>query len=419
MRTRRIKLAGRTAAYHLVSRTTGGMAMLDDLSKETLTGMFWKLAQFCGLEVITYCIDLNPVRAGLVEDPKDYRFCGYASAVAGNALARKGLMSFQGKPSWGACAAAYRMRLFVGGGAAHQSGKVVLDKEKIKEVIEQGGELSLGQVLRLRIRHLKAAFTLVELLVTIAIMGILTGLLLPALSHAKLKARQIKCLSNVRQLSLAAFLYASDQEKHAGYDNTLPGGTWVGALAAYVPEKELRVCPSAPLQQPPPATGNGQGSADRAWVRWTYDNKDMLYGSYGYNGWLYPDIVFAKDYLRSKEQVLFFNKAANIQHPALTPVFVDANWIDLWPLETDTVSEDLYNGRPFTAIHNDMGRCTIARHGNSSSGRATRQLQPSQKPAGAVNIGMADGHAELVKLEQLWKFDWHLDWKPPGIMPWK
>jgi REP element-mobilizing transposase RayT len=106
------------------------------------------------LEAVAAYIDLNPVRAGLVEDPKDYRFCGYAAAVAGNALARKGLMSFQKKGSWGRGAAAYRMRLFVGGGAAHQSGKVIWDKEKIKAVIEQGGELSLGQVLRLRVRHM-------------------------------------------------------------------------------------------------------------------------------------------------------------------------------------------------------------------------------------------------------------------------
>jgi len=56
--------------------------------------------------------------------------------------------------NWGGCAASYRMRLFVGGGAAHQSGKVVIDKEKIKAVIELGGELSLGQVLRLRVRHM-------------------------------------------------------------------------------------------------------------------------------------------------------------------------------------------------------------------------------------------------------------------------
>ena len=106
------------------------------------------------LEAVAAYIDLNPVRAGLVEDPKDYRFCGYAAAVAGNALARKGLMSFQKKGSWGESAAAYRLRLFVGGGATRQSGKAVIDKEKIKAVIEQGGELSLGEVLRLRVRHM-------------------------------------------------------------------------------------------------------------------------------------------------------------------------------------------------------------------------------------------------------------------------
>ena len=74
--------------------------------------------------------------------------------MAGNALARKGFMSFLGKKGWGECAAAYRLRLFVGGGATRQSGKVVIDKEKIKAVIEQGGELSLGEVLRLRVRHM-------------------------------------------------------------------------------------------------------------------------------------------------------------------------------------------------------------------------------------------------------------------------
>lgn len=34
------------------------------------------------LETVAAYIDLNPVWAGIVEDPKDYRFCGYAEAVA-------------------------------------------------------------------------------------------------------------------------------------------------------------------------------------------------------------------------------------------------------------------------------------------------------------------------------------------------
>ena len=43
------------------------------------------------LQTIAAYIDLNPVRAGLVEDPKDYRWCGYAEAVAGSKKAQRGL----------------------------------------------------------------------------------------------------------------------------------------------------------------------------------------------------------------------------------------------------------------------------------------------------------------------------------------
>ena len=43
-----------------------------------------------------------------------------------------------------------------------------------------------------------------------------------------------------------------------------------------------------------PASGNEQGYADRAWVRWTSDKKTMFSGSYGYNGWLYSDIKFSE-----------------------------------------------------------------------------------------------------------------------------
>jgi prepilin-type processing-associated H-X9-DG protein/prepilin-type N-terminal cleavage/methylation domain-containing protein len=55
-----------------------------------------------------------------------------------------------------------------------------------------------------------SAFTLVECLVVLAIIGILTGLLLPSLNAARTKARGVGCMSNMRQLGIAISLYTGD-----------------------------------------------------------------------------------------------------------------------------------------------------------------------------------------------------------------
>jgi prepilin-type N-terminal cleavage/methylation domain-containing protein/prepilin-type processing-associated H-X9-DG protein len=67
-------------------------------------------------------------------------------------------------------------------------------------------------------RTAPSGFTLVELLVVIALIAILAALLLPALSRARNRAQGISCLNNVRQLTLAWTLYADDHGGRLAYN---------------------------------------------------------------------------------------------------------------------------------------------------------------------------------------------------------
>lgn len=108
-------------------------------------------------------IDLNPVRAGLVEDPKDYRWCGYAAAVAGKRRACGGLTTVMatwahGEIGEGEGMERYRELLFGVGeerrpGSNGQRVKRGISRKRVEEVLAKKGELSRWEMLRCRVRY--------------------------------------------------------------------------------------------------------------------------------------------------------------------------------------------------------------------------------------------------------------------------
>ena len=273
MRMRRTKVSGASAVYHCMTRTVNGEMLFKDREKEMLRKMLWQVAEFCGAEILTYCvmtnhfhvllripeqatlsdaelmrrykvlypkptkfqsastkvlasrleaggeeadeirrklvarmgdvseymktvkqrfsvwynrnnsrygtlwadrfksvlvegqgnplqtmaayIDLNPVRAGIVDDPKDYRFCGYAEAVAGGVGAKKGLVhvwSDHGAKRIDSALRAHRSLIF--GKRASEPGLSEMTRGRALKVLDQeDGALPKSVMLRCRVRY--------------------------------------------------------------------------------------------------------------------------------------------------------------------------------------------------------------------------------------------------------------------------
>jgi prepilin-type processing-associated H-X9-DG protein/prepilin-type N-terminal cleavage/methylation domain-containing protein len=210
-----------------------------------------------------------------------------------------------------------------------------------------------------------AGFTIIELLVVVAIIAILAGMLLPALQWARESARSVNCVSNLKQLALAWQYYANANDGHccptyvevAGYgagnyawDFLIPTATpenWsYGLLGKYIKDGRINSCPSYR-----PST---------TWGR--------PYTGYAYN-WRYigGDPIFAKHLPGEVGESWRPARLPQIRNPSETVLFADAGY-----------------GNPVTP-HNFLRPPS-----DTFWWAATAHFRHQ----GAANVAYADGHVE-------------------------
>jgi prepilin-type N-terminal cleavage/methylation domain-containing protein/prepilin-type processing-associated H-X9-DG protein len=288
----------------------------------------------------------------------------------------------------------------------------------------------IAHAVRLEQRHQKTrtAFTLIELLVVIAIIAILAALLLPALANAKLKAQSVKCLSNLRQLSLGAVMYQDDHQGSIAWWGA--NGIWMQPVLPYQVNPNIRLCPLAPIPSILPG-GNSSGLANQAYTWyvavtnsagvWVGNANQPTNGGYAINGWLYKyDANGMGGFISPGDSARFFGNAANIKQASKTPVFVDGLWPDLWPYQGGIA--DVNNSKNYHLWGNidvtqggagtprqGIPRCMMARHGNRSPATAEMTVNTGSTPWPnvGVNISFADGHTEYSKAQNLFGYYWN------------
>lgn len=220
-------------------------------------------------------------------------------------------------------------------------------------------KISRRKIRRLKFSRVKFfSFTLIELLIVIAIITILAGMLLPTLKSARERVKAIQCLNNLKQVGLSAQMYGNDCNGLIPYYRNDQVMIWSDYLLnnGYVTKWEILQCPAfKPLA--------------------AYDGGSKVYGMrHTATTSYYPETLIAQE----NGQNLYLMNTGKMKSPSVMFIFGDSYY-------TATNAQ-------FYRIHHSetSGYGMHARH------------------SGNVNLEFLDGHAASLKPEKMgaiWKMD--------------
>jgi len=247
-------------------------------------------------------------------------------------------------------------------------------------------------------RKFPIGFTLIELLVVISIIALLVSILLPSLGKARVQARAVVCQSNLRQLGLAFFMYADDNNGKffAGSFCGQVEDEWMFALRSYYGSEEVRLCPSASKIPAPLGHGAGPpwayGGKFKAWGNLDAVWEGGRYGSYTLNGWITTPYNEACLNIQGFPPELNWG-SIDVKGSIYIPVFTDGMWVDARPKAYDSPPPfDLDPLDCGVAWWELMATVCLDRHN------------------GHVNSVFLDASVRKIGLKELWELNWHRDW---------
>jgi prepilin-type N-terminal cleavage/methylation domain-containing protein/prepilin-type processing-associated H-X9-DG protein len=267
-----------------------------------------------------------------------------------------------------------------------------------------------------------AAFTLIELLVVVGIIAVLISLLLPALTNVRAASQRTKCLSNLRQIYMALYMYNTENKYKLlpEWTGTHIAPTWHYMIKPYLGQtlnsptigneemrNEIFSCPSASIKDTPTSDNSPAVSSVEQYFT-NHSTLGRITASYGMNRWTYdrtkkdlaagvppdsPTKYWYYYYTLNRGVPMNFISLANSQKWGDIPLFFDCRWRDSRPSSN---SEKYYTDPSVTG---DMSLVATNRHGKY------------------VNVTWMDGSTRTIPLPELWAAKWHATWNKPAVLP--